>query len=147
MPDASGEWKRPLEPCGSLETSVGYTGGNTLNPTYKDVCYKTRGTPEVVRIVFDPSIVSFETLLNVFWESHNPTELNRQGPDVGDQYRSAVFYTSPEQKVIAEASKAQHQAEFNGKIVTEIVPEAPYYLAEDYHQQYLAKRGMSSCRI
>ncbi len=134
---------------GVVATSVGYAGGTLPNPTYRDVCSHTTGHAEVVRVEYKPSEVSYDELLRVFWESHDPTRLNRQGPDVGDQYRSVIFYLSPEQKQAAEASKME--LERSGKsqrpIVTEITPAPTFYLAEDYHQQYLEKRGQSHCRI
>jgi len=134
---------------GVISTSVGYEGGDYANPTYKDVCSNRTGHAEVVQVVFDPSRVSYETLLNVFWENHDPTTMNRQGPDIGTQYRSVVFYHSPEQQAIAEASKAhlEEAKKYRRPIVTQIVPASTYFVAEDYHQQYLEKRGLSTCRI
>ena len=132
---------------GVVKTEVGYSGGHTVDPTYQDVCSHSTGHAEVVRVEFDPSVVSFEQLLEVFWEEHDPTQLNRQGPDFGDQYRSVVFYQSPEQERIARASVEEHQKDFKRPIVTQIVPAATFYSAEEYHQQYLAKRGQASCRI
>ena len=134
---------------GVLDTAVGFEGGTTENPSYKDVCYTETGHAEVVELTFDPAIVSYDDLLTVFWENHDPTTKNRQGPDIGTQYRSAVFYHSPEQKAAAEASKAKWDASgrFRRPIVTEIVPAQTFYIAEDYHQQYLAKRGLASCHI
>lgn len=134
---------------GVLSTVVGYLGGTMENPTYEDVCTGKTGHAEVVQVTYDPSVVSYETLLDVFWGNHNPTTLNRQGPDVGEQYRSAIFYHTPEQKLIAEKSKDALQAsgKFGKPIVTEITPASAFYKAEDYHQQYLAKRGLSSCHI
>jgi peptide-methionine (S)-S-oxide reductase len=134
---------------GVKSTRVGYTGGKTQNPTYKDVCTDMTGHAEAVEVIYDPSEVSYETLLNVFWENHDPTTLNRQGPDVGSQYRSGIFYTNDEQKKQAEASKTALSAsgKFRRPIVTEIVPAVTFYPAEEYHQQYLAKRGLSHCAI
>ena len=132
---------------GVISTSVGFLGGTLENPTYKDVCSGTTGHAEVVRVEFDPSRVSYEQLLDVFWESHDPTTLNRQGPDIGEQYRSAIFYQSEEQRQKAEKSKTEAQKQFSRPIVTEITPASEFYLAEDYHQQYLEKRGLSSCKI
>ena len=134
---------------GVQSTAVGYEGGTLLNPTYRDVCTDTTGHAEVVEVTFDPDQVTYETLLNVFWENHNPTTLNSQGPDFGSQYRSAVFFHSPEQQAAAEASKtAQDKSgHFKRPIVTEIVPAQTFYVAEDYHQQYLEKRGLSHCHI
>ncbi|HEY7124291.1 MAG TPA: peptide-methionine (S)-S-oxide reductase MsrA [Ktedonobacterales bacterium] len=134
---------------GVKETSVGYTGGSKVNPSYKDVCTDRTGHAEAVQVVYDPARVSYEDLLKVFWENHDPTQLNRQGPDVGTQYRSVVFFHSPEQEKAALASKEQlaQAGRFKRPIVTQIVPASEYYLAEDYHQQYLEKRGLSSCHI
>lgn len=134
---------------GVTATAVGYEGGHTLNPTYRDVCSHGTGHAEVVQIEFDPAEISYERLLTVFWENHDPTTLNRQGPDVGDQYRSAIFYHSPEQKATAEKSKAEWNAsgKFRRPIVTDIVPTETFYLAEDYHQQYLEKRGLATCHL
>ena len=132
---------------GVTSTSVGYTGGTTKNPTYEDVCTGRTGHAEVVRMEFDPNIISFDELLEVLWTCHDPTTLNRQGPDIGTQYRSAIFFHSPEQEVSAKASrdKADQSGRFNAPIVTEITPASEYYIAEDYHQKYLEKRGMGSC--
>lgn len=134
---------------GVTETAVGYLGGHTKNPTYKDVCTDETGHAEVVQVTYDPAKVSYEQLVDVFWSAHDPTTVNRQGPDVGTQYRSAIFYHSPEQERIARASKekAQSSGKFRRTIVTEITPAAEFYRAEEYHQQYLAKRGMSHCHI
>jgi len=132
---------------GVTKTTVGYAGGKTNNPTYKEVCTDTTGHAEVVQVEFNPAEVKYEDLLNVFWTNHNPTTLNRQGPDVGTQYRSVIYYHSPEQQRAAEASKKQleESKRFRNPVVTEITPAPAFYAAEDYHQQYLAKRGMSSC--
>ena len=134
---------------GVLETAVGFEGGTTENPSYKDVCYTETGHAEVVEMTYDEGKVSFDDLLNVFWENHDPTTKNRQGPDIGTQYRSVIFYHTPEQKAMAELSKEKWSASgrFRRPIVTEIVPAQTFYVAEDYHQQYLAKRGMASCHI
>lgn len=134
---------------GVIATAVGYLGGAIDNPTYEDVCYGNTGHAEVVRVVFDPRAIKFEQLLEVFWANHNPTTLNRQGPDVGTQYRSAIFYHDEEQAAIARASlKRQEELKrFNRPIVTEITPASAFWMAEDYHQQYLQKRGMASCHI
>jgi peptide-methionine (S)-S-oxide reductase len=128
---------------------VGYTGGNSINPTYKDVCTDRTGHAEAVEVEFEPSKVSYEQLLNVFWENHDPTQLNRQGPDYGTQYRSAIFFHSPEQEQSARMSKEtlQKSRQFDRPIVTQIVPAVTFYEAEDYHQQYLEKRGLASCHI
>jgi len=133
---------------GVIDTTVGYVGGKTENPTYKEVCYKDTGHAEAVEIVYDPARVSYEKLLDIFWRAHDPTTLNRQGPDVGSQYRSAVFYSSPEQKAAAEKVKAAAQQKWNKPIVTEISPAATFYPAEDYHQDYFAKKGIKkSCHV
>ena len=134
---------------GVRETAVGYLGGTLENPTYKDVCSHNTGHAEVVEVTYDPAEISYEELLNVFWNCHNPTTLNRQGPDFGSQYRSAVFFHTPEQEQAALASKAQldRAGRFGRPIVTEITPASTFYRAEEYHQQYLEKRGQSSCHI
>ncbi len=134
---------------GVLSTRVGYTGGDFANPTYQDVCTDRTGHAEAVEVEFDPAKVSYEKLLDVFWENHDPTQLNRQGPDVGTQYRSAIFYHSPEQAAEARASKEQVERahRFSKPVVTQILPAAEFFQAEDYHQQYLEKRGLASCHI
>ena len=134
---------------GVVDTAVGYLGGQTNNPTYQDVCTDETGHAEVVQVAYDPARVSYEQLLNTFWESHDPTTLNRQGPDIGRQYRSAIFFHSPEQERVARASKEKMQAsgKFRRPIVTEITPASTFYRAEEYHQKYLAKRGVSHCHI
>ena len=134
---------------GVKETAVGYQGGHTKNPTYRDVCTDQTGHAEVVQVNYDPAEVSYEQLLQVFWENHNPTTVNRQGPDVGSQYRSAIFYHNEEQKVAALTSmdRLRDSGKYKNDIVTEITPAMEFYRAEDYHQQYLEKRGMSSCHI
>jgi len=134
---------------GVKETAAGYQGGKTKNPTYEDVCSHTTGHAEVVHVEYDPSKVSYEHLLEIFWENHDPTTLNRQGPDVGDQYRSVIFYYTPEQKKEAEAMKAklEKSGRFKRPIVTQIVAAPEFYRAEEYHQRYLEKRGRRSCAI
>jgi peptide-methionine (S)-S-oxide reductase len=134
---------------GVKSTAVGYEGGTLDKPTYRDVCGNRTGHAEVVEVDYDPERVSYEQLLQVFWENHNPTTLNRQGPDIGTQYRSAIFYHDAEQQAVATASKERltQAGTFKKPIVTEIVPAQTFYLAEDYHQQYLEKRGLSSCHI
>jgi peptide-methionine (S)-S-oxide reductase len=134
---------------GVTSSSVGYTGGTMKNPTYKDVCSGRTGHAEAVEVEFDPSQVTYEQLLTVFWQSHDPTTPNRQGPDVGTQYRSAIFFHDAEQETAARGSKAvlEKMGIFKRPIVTEIVPESEFYRAEDYHQQYLEKRGMRSCHM
>jgi peptide-methionine (S)-S-oxide reductase len=134
---------------GVTSTTVGYTGGHTQNPTYKEVCSHTTGHAEAVEVEFDPKQVSYQKLLDLFWEIHDPTQLNRQGPDVGTQYRSAIFYHDAEQEAAARASKAaiEKSGNFKGAIVTQIEPAPEFYRAEDYHQQYFEKRGVKSCHF
>ena len=132
---------------GVCATQVGYTGGATDAPTYEQVCSGRTGHAEAVRVTFDPGLVGYDELLGVFWSIHDPTQLNRQGADVGTQYRSAVFFHDAEQEAAARESKAEQQASGRrrGEIVTEIVPAGPFHPAEDYHQQYLAKHGQDAC--
>ena len=125
--------------------SVGYTGGTTENPTYEQVCMGNTGHAEVVWVEFDSSVVSYDELLDVFWGCHDATTLNRQGPDIGTQYRSAIYYNDPTQEAAAKQSKEKNAKRFSSPIVTEITAASKYYLAEDYHQKYLEKRGMGSC--
>jgi peptide-methionine (S)-S-oxide reductase len=134
---------------GVKETAVGYSGGRFENPTYQDVCSGRTGHAEVVEVQFDPAEVSYDELLNVFWENHDPTTLNRQGPDVGEQYRSAIFYHTPEQEAAARASKEalEQSGKYRRPVVTEITPASVFYRAEEYHQQYFQKRGISHCHI
>ena len=134
---------------GVLATAVGYTGGRTANPTYEEVCSHGTGHAEAVEVVYDPDRVSYDQLVDVFWGSHDPTTRDRQGPDIGEQYRSAIFFHSPEQEAAARASKARlaESGRWRREIVTEITPAGPFYRAEEYHQQYLEKRGLASCRI
>ena len=134
---------------GVLDTAVGYMGGSTSNPTYEQVCSHRTGHAEAVEVSFDPSVVSYDRLLEVFWNAHDPTTLNRQGPDVGSQYRSAVFFVSPEQEARALAAKRRldESGKYRRKVVTEISPAKEFYRAEEYHQQYLEKRGMPSCHL
>ena len=134
---------------GVTATRVGYTGGTTTNPTYKQVCTDRTGHAEAVEVSYDPARVSYDDLLRVFWETHDPTQRNRQGPDIGTQYRSAIFYHDAEQEAAARASKERLERSGVHKrpIVTEIVPAQTFYQAEDYHQQYLEKRGLATCRI
>jgi peptide-methionine (S)-S-oxide reductase len=124
-------------------------GGSLKDPTYKDVCTDRTGHAEVVEVVYDPSRVSYDDLLKVFWENHNPTTLNRQGPDVGTQYRSVIFFHSPEQEAAARASKEklERSGVYKRPIVTEITPGGEFWRAEEYHQQYLEKRGLAQCHI
>lgn len=133
---------------GVVSTAVGYTGGNVDEPTYKQVCSDSTGHAEAVEVVYDPDEVSYEQLLDVFWNEHDPTQLNRQGPDFGSQYRSAVFTHSPEQELAARESLARRQAQVPLPIVTRIEPAATFWPAEDYHQQYYEKRGMApACKV
>ena len=133
--------------AGVKATTVGYTGGSTREPTYKDVCSGRTGHAEAVLVEFDPSRVTYDQLLEVFWNSHDPTQMNRQGPDVGTQYRSAIYFHDPAQESRAQASRDAAQGRFKKAIVTEITPASEFYPAEDYHQQYLEKRGMVACRV
>jgi len=134
---------------GVLSTAVGYEGGNTESPTYEDVCSGRTGHAETVEVEYDPSRVSYDRLLDVFWENHDPTQWNRQGPDVGEQYRSVVFFHTPEQGAAARASKEKLETsgKFKRPIVTQIQPASKFHRAEEYHQQYLEKRGLAHCRI
>lgn len=134
---------------GVVATAVGYSGGRTKNPTYKQVCTDTTGHAETVLIEFNPKVVTYEKLLDIFWHLHDPTTPNRQGPDRGSQYRSVVFYFSPEQQAAAEASKVSlgKSGELSAPIVTEIVAAQPFWLAEEYHQQYVEKGGYAACHI
>lgn len=132
---------------GVVSTTVGYTGGSLDDPTYKDVCTDRTGHAEAVLVEFDPSVISYNDLLDVFWASHDPTTPDRQGPDVGSQYRSAIFYHTPEQRALAEESKRRlgDSGRLSSPIVTEIVPAGRFWEAEEYHQKYLLKRGEGSC--
>ena len=134
---------------GVVETAVGYAGGHAENPDYKQVCTGTTGHAEVVQVEFDPDRISYDRLLDVFWANHDPTTLNRQGPDVGTQYRSAIFTHSPEQEKAARASLEREQASgrYRQPIVTQIEPAGPFWRAEEYHQRYQEKRGLASCKI
>jgi peptide-methionine (S)-S-oxide reductase len=134
---------------GVVSTAVGYMGGTYENPSYRDVCSGRTGHAEVVEVTYDPSRVSYEKLLEVFWTVHNPTTKNRQGPDIGEQYRSVIFYHTPEQEAAARASKErlQQSGRFTRDIVTEVEPASTFWRAEEYHQQYLEKMGRSGCRI
>ena len=134
---------------GVIDTAVGYAGGTLENPTYRDVCSKQTGHAEVVEVIYDPDQVSYGEMLEVFWNNHNPTTLNRQGPDVGSQYRSAIFFNTPEQQTVAQAylERLDLSGHFRHPIVTEITPASTFYRAEDYHQKYLEKRGLAHCHI
>jgi peptide-methionine (S)-S-oxide reductase len=132
---------------GVADAVVGYSGGEMANPTYKDVCTDETGHAEVVQVTFDPAKLSYEKLLDAFWAMHDPTQVNRQGPDSGSQYRTAIFFHSPEQETAAKKSKAALDAsgKFRRPIATEITPAGTFYRAEEYHQRYLEKRGAASC--
>jgi peptide-methionine (S)-S-oxide reductase len=138
---------RFAEEPGVVQTAVGYSGGQLPNPSYHDVCTDETGHAEVVELNFDPQQVSYEHLVRLFFQLHDPTQLNRQGPDFGTQYRSVIFFHSPEQKATAERVKEEMQKVIRGKIVTLIEPAQTFYRAEDYHQKYLEKRGVKSCHI
>lgn len=131
---------------GINSTRVGYMGGKTKNPTYEQVCTDETGHAEVVQIKYNPSVVSYDKLLEVFWSTHDPTQLNRQGPDIGTQYRSVIFYHSEEQKQIAEKSKQKQLEKYNKEIVTEITPAKEFFSAEEYHQKYLEKNKLFHCK-
>ena len=133
--------------AGVKSTLVGYTGGTLKNPTYEDVCTDQTGHAEAVEVTYDPKVISYHDLLEVFWNNHNPTTLNRQGPDYGSQYRSAIFFHSPDQEADAKVSRDAAQARFSRPIVTQIVPASEFWRAEEYHQQYLEKRGLAQCHI
>lgn len=134
---------------GVSDAVSGYSGGTTVRPSYEDVCTGTTGHAEVVEVTYDPDRITYEQLLDAFWKMHDPTTRDRQGPDVGSQYRSAIFYHDEEQKRAAQASKAAQDASklYRGPIVTLIEKAAPFYEAEDYHQRYLEKRGMVGCKV
>jgi len=130
---------------GVVSTTVGYSGGSSKNPTYKDVCSGRTGHTEVVQVEYDPSKTSYEELLKVFWGVHDPTQINRQGPDVGTQYRSAIFFYTAEQEAAAKAAKAhlEKSGRYRKPIATAIIPASEFYMAEEYHQQYFEKHGMT----
>jgi peptide-methionine (S)-S-oxide reductase len=133
---------------GVVDARAGYLGGTLDNPTYEDVCTDRTGHAEVVQVTYDPQKVAYEKLLDAFWTMHDPTQLNRQGPDYGTQYRSAIFFHTPEQEAIAKRSKEEAQSRFKRPIVTEITPASKFYEAEDYHQRYFEKRGIApTCHI
>ena len=134
---------------GVVDAQVGYSGGQSADPTYRDVCTDQTGHAEVVEVTFDPARVSYDRLLEVFWQIHDPTQLNRQGPDVGTEYRSAIFFHSPEQEIAARASKdkLQKSSRSSRPIVTKIEPASAFYRAEEYHQRYLEKRGVKACHF
>jgi peptide-methionine (S)-S-oxide reductase len=134
---------------GVVDAAVGYEGGTLPSPTYQDVCTDDTGHAEVVEVTFDPGRVAYDRLLDVFWENHDPTQMNRQGPDVGTQYRSAIFFHTPEQREAAVASKErlEKSGRYRRPIATEITPATTFWRAEDYHQRYLEKRGLASCKV
>ena len=134
---------------GVVSTAVGYAGGKMSKPSYDDVCTDETGHAEVVEVTYDPAVVSYEHLLEVFWNVHDPTTMNRQGPDFGSQYRSAIFYHTEHQRKIALASKEKYgkSGKFSKTIVTEIVPATTFWIAEEYHQQYLQKKGLRTCHV
>lgn len=134
---------------GVVSTSVGYTGGSTEDPTYEEVCTDRTGHAEAVEVVYDPEFVTYDELLDIFWSIHDPTTKNRQGPDVGSQYRSAIFYYDPEQeeKARAKMERFQRSGLYRGEIVTEIVPASKFYRAEEYHQRYFEKHGLRGCGL
>jgi len=134
---------------GVIDVVSGYSGGHTESPTYREVCTDTTGHAEVVQVTYDPAKVSYDQLLDVFWSVHDPTQVNRQGPDFGKQYRTAIFYLSPEQEAAAKKSKAALDAsgKFRHPIATEITSAGPFWPAEEYHQRYLEKRGATDCHI
>ncbi|HEX9024578.1 MAG TPA: peptide-methionine (S)-S-oxide reductase MsrA [Geobacteraceae bacterium] len=134
---------------GVVSTQVGYMGGVKENPTYEDVCSHTTGHAEVVEVTFDPELISYDELLRIFWESHDPTQLNRQGPDVGNNYRSVIFFHSPEQAAKARESliREEKSGRHRRPIVTRIDPAATFWRAEEYHQQYVARHGEASCSL
>ena len=132
---------------GVKDAVAGYAGGETENPSYEEVCTGRTGHAEVVQVSFDPEEVSYEELLDVFWGLHDPTQMNRQGPDRGTQYRTAIFFHTPEQEKQAIASREREQANHRKPIATEITPAGPFWPAEDYHQRYLEKRGLATCKI
>jgi peptide-methionine (S)-S-oxide reductase len=133
--------------AGVESTQVGYIGGQVPKPTYQDVCTDTTGHAEAVEVTFDPQVISYHDLLEVFWDNHDPTTKDRQGPDVGTQYRSAIFFHSPEQEEEAKESLAAAQKRFKRPIVTQIVPAQEFWRAEEYHQQYLERRGLAHCHL
>jgi len=132
---------------GVKDAVVGYMGGSSERPSYEEVCTGATGHAEVCQVSFDPDQVSYRQLLEIFWGLHDPTQVNRQGPDVGTQYRSAIFFHTPEQEAEATASRERAQADFDKPIATEIVPAGNFWPAEDYHQRYLEKRGLATCKI
>jgi peptide-methionine (S)-S-oxide reductase len=134
---------------GVIDTQVGYTGGKIANPTYKEVCTDATGHAEAIEITFDPAKVIYKKFVDLFFKMHDPTQVNRQGPDFGTQYRSAIFYHSPEQETVAEAAKAalEKSGKYKKPVATQIVPAGPFYRAEEYHQRYFEKNGGPACHI
>jgi peptide-methionine (S)-S-oxide reductase len=134
---------------GVVDAPVGYMGGNVDHPTYEQVCTDRTGHAEAVEVTYDPALVSYDSLLDLFWEIHNPTTLNRQGPDIGEQYRSAIFFHNPAQESAAQASKERlrESGKYSREIVTEITPASRFWEAEEYHQRYLEKKGLAHCRV
>ncbi len=132
---------------GVVETAVGYMGGDKISPTYEEVCTDETGHAEVVRLTYDPTKIKYKDLLKVFWENHDPTQIDRQGPDTGTQYRSVIFYHTSEQLDLAERSKQEldESGKLADRVATQIVPAATFYSAEDYHQKYLMKKGLNVC--
>lgn len=132
---------------GVTSTRVGYSGGSVKNPTYEEVCADATGHAEAVEVTYDPKVISYDQLLNIFWKNHNPTTPNRQGVDVGSQYRSVIFYHNAAQKKAAEKSADAYQKALTQKIVTQIVPAGPFYRAEEYHQNYNKRHGIAGCHV
>ncbi|NUL81360.1 MAG: peptide-methionine (S)-S-oxide reductase MsrA [Armatimonadetes bacterium] len=132
---------------GVVDAACGYTGGHTDNPSYREVCSGATGHAEAVKVEFDPEVVSYDDLLNAFWQIHDPTQVNRQGADVGTQYRSAIFYHSDQQRGLAEASKERWAEKFSRPIVTQIVEASEFWPAEEYHQRYFEKNGVTGCHV
>lgn len=132
---------------GVIRTTVGYTGGHTEHPTYEDVCYRNTGHAEAVLIEYDPAIVTYETLVKQFFRMHDPTQLNRQGPDVGDQYRSAIFYFNEIQQQVAQSVGDAVQVKKDKPVVTQVIPAQPFYKAEDYHQKFTERTGRGMCHV
>jgi methionine-S-sulfoxide reductase len=132
---------------GVVATTVGYTGGHVPNPTYEQVCAHTTGHAEACEVLFDPAAISYRDMVRQFFRMHDPTQLNRQGPDVGDSYRSAIFYTTDDQRYIAEGVKTKVQAMFDKPVVTEITQAAEFYKAEEYHQKFFQKTGVGACHV
>jgi peptide-methionine (S)-S-oxide reductase len=132
---------------GAIDAVSGYTGGHIADPTYREVCTGRTGHAEAVEVTYDPAVVSYDKLLEAFWAMHDPTQMNRQGPDVGTQYRSAIFFHTPEQEDAAYASRDAEQKKYKVPIATEITEAGPFYRAEDYHQRYVEKHGGAACHV